>query len=739
MTDQEKEQLRQNLLLDLPRLANLLLPGGKWQGGNWVCDNMYGGAGRSFNMCRDGERAGLWNDFATGEGGDIFQLIMANQGLTFPEAVEWAQDFTGQKVERPQDVVPTAVVPRKHTGYDSPPEGAYVYHDADMNPVLWVERIDEMGKKRFVQWSESNGKYYKTSAYCPNPLPLWRIYGATPEDVVIIHEGEKCAEFASEEGLEGYHTCTIGGASNARTADYSPLAGRSVVYICPDNDEPGQGYAADVVKCLADVGVSEVRVINLEPLPHKGDVVDWFECSGTTVEDWSLAVANASTVYTAPTINSIEIDTKLIETKKDFRYVPEEMLSMPGFVNDVVDYTLSVSPYPNRVHAFGAAVCLQALLASNRVVGDMATRPNIYINSLGSSASGKNKPRVVNRQILNALGAHTHIFDNMASMEGLEDLLEQHSNVLFQPDEFDSFLSASASGDSRFRRISTYLMTLYTSADADITRRPKALEKNSGSQLGRIIQKPHLSMLATSTPARYFESLDSQSMSDGFVGRMWTLCSEPKPRELVDPDKDFNRVLPDNILDVAKHWWKFNEPDAEQDGDRFKWIFPRPHLVPVSVKGKEARADADSYFTERYNQNLEDDVKCAVYGRGLEHVNKWSLLMACSENPYDIVVTDKHIEAALMFVRYQIKTVLSANENYVYQSKEEKYVKRVKQVLEKNRKQCTRSTLLRSTGYSKRQMDDVLSTMLESGIVEMVEEERNNKSGKNPKIVRLIG
>ena len=713
MTDQEKEQLRQNLLLDLPRLANLLLPGGKWQGGNWVCDNMYGGAGRSFNLCRDGERAGLWNDFATGEGGDIFQLIMANQGLTFPETLEWAQDFTGQKVERPQDVVPTAVVPRKHTGYDSPPEGAYVYHDADMNPVLWVERVDEMGKKRFVQWSQSNGKYYKTSVYCPKPYPLWRIYGATPDDVVVIHEGEKCAEFASEEGLEGYHTCTIGGASNARTADYRPLAGRSVVYICPDNDESGKKFAHDVTQCLKDVGVSEVRIINLEPLPHKGDVVDWFE-QGKTVEDWSLAVANASTVYTRPTV-----EPEIADNKKDFRYVPEEMLSMPGFVNDVVDYTLSVSPYPNRVHAFGAAVCLQALLASNRIVGDMATRPNIYINSLGSSASGKNKPRVVNRQIIGEVGGHSHVYDQMASMEGLEDLLEQHSNILFQPDEFDSFLSASASGDSRFRRISTYLMTLYTSADADITRRPKANDRNAVSQLGRIIQKPHLSMLATSTPARYFESLDSQSMSDGFVGRMWTLCSKPKPRELVDPSKDFNRTIPDSILDVARHWWKFQEPEAEQEGDRFKWIFPRPHAVPLSVKGKEARADADAYFTERYNLNLEDDVKCAVYGRGLEHVNKWSLLMACSENPYDIVVTEKHIEAALMFVRYQIKTVLTANENYVYKSEDDKNTKRIKQLLIEMGGQGSRQDLMRKSRFSKKKMNEVLSTMEDSGEIEV--------------------
>lgn len=37
-----------------------------------------------------GRKAGLWFDHASGEGGDIFDLIQRERGCTFPEAVEWA-------------------------------------------------------------------------------------------------------------------------------------------------------------------------------------------------------------------------------------------------------------------------------------------------------------------------------------------------------------------------------------------------------------------------------------------------------------------------------------------------------------------------------------------------------------------------------------------------------------------------------------------------------------------------
>ena len=728
MTDNEKEQLRQALHANLSPLLNELLPGGKFRSGRWVCDNVYGGEGRSFTMETSGPNIGMWFDHATGEGGDVFRLIELNKSMNFPDVLEWCAEFCGvqSSTSTQQQVSPKV----EHKVYDAPPEDAYVYYDTEGKAVLWVQRIEDGEKKRFIQWSQmDNGKYVKSSAYCPKPYPLFNVlvYDETP---FIIHEGEKCVEFATEE-FGGNHTCTVGGSTNARRSDFRPLAGHDLVYICPDNDEPGHKYAADVVDCLKEVGVKCIKIINLEPLPHKGDVVDWF-AQGKTVEDWSLAVANASTVYTRPEVE-VEPEPK---QEKDFRYVPEELLSMPGLVNDVVDYTMSVSPYPNRVHAFGAAVCLQALLASNRVVGDMATRPNIYINCLGASASGKNKPRVVNRQIINEIGASSHIYDNIASMEGLEDLLEMHSNVLFQPDEFDSFLAASATGDSRFRRISTYLMTLYTSSDADITRRPKAHEKGGVSQVGRMIQRPHLSMLATSTPKRYFESLDSQSMADGFVGRMWTLCAKPVPRQLSDPDKDYNRPIPTGITEVANFWWEFHKPDLEENGDKFKYKFPKPMLIQLTESAKDARHEADKYFTERYNMDLEDEVRCAVYGRGLEHVNKWSLLMACSEDPYCLKIDGHHIESALKFVRYQIKTVLSANEHYVYKNEDDKQSKRVAQAIKKMGGKCMKSELFNATGFSKKRLNEVLSTMEEAGTV-VIEQAESNKPGRPPVVIKL--
>ncbi len=86
---------------------------------------------------------------------------------------------------------------------------------------------------------------------------------AHPDAMVLLTEGEKAAE-AIERGPSAHAFkwaaqpvigMTWPGGTNAiACADYSPLAGREVV-ILPDNDEPGEKAADQLVRALHEVGV----------------------------------------------------------------------------------------------------------------------------------------------------------------------------------------------------------------------------------------------------------------------------------------------------------------------------------------------------------------------------------------------------------------------------------------------------------------------------------------------------
>ena len=62
-----------------------------------------GAAGQSLNIVLQGERAGLWHDFATGDGGDLFDLWGAARGLTsFADILRDMGDYSGAASSTPR-------------------------------------------------------------------------------------------------------------------------------------------------------------------------------------------------------------------------------------------------------------------------------------------------------------------------------------------------------------------------------------------------------------------------------------------------------------------------------------------------------------------------------------------------------------------------------------------------------------------------------------------------------------
>lgn len=69
------------------------LPAGRRAGNYWQVGNVHGHPGQSLYVRLTGPRAGHWTDAATGEYGDLLDLIEANKGLDFFGAMEEAHAF----------------------------------------------------------------------------------------------------------------------------------------------------------------------------------------------------------------------------------------------------------------------------------------------------------------------------------------------------------------------------------------------------------------------------------------------------------------------------------------------------------------------------------------------------------------------------------------------------------------------------------------------------------------------
>jgi Toprim domain len=76
-------------------LCTALLSNGKKQSGSWRVGGTDNSKGDKLSVKLGGTATGQWQDFSTGEGGNLLNLIAAVHGFSMPDAVAWAKVWLG--------------------------------------------------------------------------------------------------------------------------------------------------------------------------------------------------------------------------------------------------------------------------------------------------------------------------------------------------------------------------------------------------------------------------------------------------------------------------------------------------------------------------------------------------------------------------------------------------------------------------------------------------------------------
>lgn len=264
------------------------------------------------------ESGGLWcrhchNSESFPKAGDGFAAVQWLRGCGFLEALEFVAVELGM---RPGVRQPSAVASSKQSKPDRifnsieaaaagcrvaggrQPDRAWRYHDADGNEAGAVLRWDlGDGLKTIRPLRFSGGGWVIGAMKEPRPLYCLRdLLAADVGEPIFIVEGEKAADAGASLGL--LVITSAGGGKAAEKTDWGPVAGRRVVVI-PDHDEPGEAYAAAVVKLAAAAGAASVGVLRLPSIwpecPAAGDLADFrqnFEGqSADTLRDVILGAA----------------------------------------------------------------------------------------------------------------------------------------------------------------------------------------------------------------------------------------------------------------------------------------------------------------------------------------------------------------------------------------------------------------------------------------------------------------
>lgn len=389
--------------------------------------------------------------------------------------------------------------------------------------------------------------------------------------------------------------------------------------------------------------------------------------------------------------------------------IPEHLLGVPGFVDEVVRFNLETAKRPQPVLALAGALCLQAVLAGRKVRDALGNRTNLYAVGVADSGAGKDHARKANKAILFEAGAiELEGNEDLASDAGLFSAVEAQPAVLFQMDEFGRFLRTI--GDPKraphLYNVLTALMKLYSSADTVYRGKAYADPKRN-----KVIDQPCVVVYGTTVFEHFYQSLTTESLADGFAARLLVFETEERPTRRWAPQRE----APASVVEAAR-WWHEHIP-----GGNLAREHPQPRLIETT---REARAIFDA-LAENVDARMEGapGSVSAAWARAEEKACRLALLHACSANREHAVIDAPAARWACELSEHLTLRLLHVAGQWVSEGVFDARQKRVLRVVREMGGAIGRSELCRRTqALTQRERQEVIDNLLETGqLVERAE------------------
>ena len=409
--------------------------------------------------------------------------------------------------------------------------------------------------------------------------------------------------------------------------------------------------------------------------------------------------------------------------------VPDRLLRVPGFVEEVAAYNLATAPYPEPVLAFTGALVLQGVLAGRKVRDGMGNRTNLYVLNLADSGVGKDHARKVNAEVLLAAGQADRLGTSFASGEGIEDALFAQPVTLFQVDEIDGLLlRVSQAKDARHEAIVSMLLQMYTSASSVYVMRARA-----GRPRAHIAQ-PSLSLFGTAVPDQFYDALTARLASNGFLARLLVV----ECRERGEGRDDVAARLPESVVAAARWWAEF------RPGGNLAAEHPDPVTVPVTPEALEAFAALRVGFDQAYkaSRDARDQAGMSVWARAYEKSRRLALIYACSENRERPMIGIAAAEWAGAFALHQTRRMLYMLRRHASDGEFDLKRKRLIDVLDRWRSRHGDAWMpfwkvSRSLPWPPREHDELREVLVEQRLIEARGANEGNR-GRPGLVYRLL-
>ena len=433
-----------------------------------------------------------------------------------------------------------------------------------------------------------------------------------------------------------------------------------------------------------------------------GDNVPMVECAG--IMGLANAVARAGRPDAVP--DEPEDAHERTRDCEDPGAIPEEYFDVPGFVSELMGYTLRTAYYPNKALAFAGAMAMLAHLTGRRFKDQRGSRLNLYLLALAKSGTGKEHPRAVNIDLATQMALIGEFGDTFASGEGLEDSLCISPSMLYQVDEIDYLFNTVKLKDARAEQINSMLLKLYSESKTTHIMRKKAIQRGQPS-VGSAIIQPHLTVFGTATPKFFYQSLTERTMENGLLARCIVLEAAERGEAGTPHEEEFPKRVLESVRDMVRMGHEQNLTDQ----------YPHPMVLPETTEATCRLKEVFGLADEEYRKASErgDDSANALWARAGEKVAKLAALYAISKDTLRPMMDVDAVEWAWKFVAHMTKRMLYMASIFVADTDFDSQAMKLVRLVKQRRGRISHGKLLRNSHLDKDTFKRIAETLVESG------------------------
>ena len=413
----------------------------------------------------------------------------------------------------------------------------------------------------------------------------------------------------------------------------------------------------------------------------------------------------------------------------------ESLLHVPGFIDELTDYSMLTAQRPNRTLSFAGALAMLAHLAGRRFVGPNDTYPNIYLIALADSSVGKDWPRKLNRNVALKMRVPQTVQNSIGSGQSIEDALLRSPALLLQLDEFDTLLNVmkdEKSNKQATEAIWSALLTIFTNSSTYFSTRLKAMTAKGGGG-GEVVHNPSLSIFATAIPSNFYGALCKRALDSGLLARCLVLEADQRSRTNHNAGMS-THPFPNSFLHRLREL-EINDRRFSDKGE----VDPRDIInVPFADGAADEMARVSDEADDLYEEAVRtrNELAKPIWGRSAELVSKFALLYAISENVGDsnnYAISREAVLWAWKFTKpLQLRMLDMVHERTSVSPMDALVQKALRAIKKAGKKGISRSDLATAKHFMSSEMDKIEETLLDQNqiVVERLPVVGNGKAAK---------